>query len=366
MSLIAAIETIHLVIPFTHDGPPAGFLGEVWTNHELLIVKVTTSDGLIGYGEAFGFTGCATTKLALKHQVAPLLLGKSAEDIATTIGEAARILHVFGRSGAVMYALSAIDIALWDIMGKRAGLPIWKLLGGSFRELLPAYASKLHIGNVDGLSRALEATMRRGYRAVKLHERTLEMVRASRQTIGRDAALMVDVNCAWTLPQAIAAAHSFAPFDIAWLEEPIWPPENHEALTTLQRETGMVLSVGENIANCHDFLTASSVEGLQILQPSVIKVGGISGFVSAAKATRIAGRTIAPHSPYLGPGLLATMQMAFVFHEIEWIEHYSISLETPLYAEFDEVDAAGCFLLPDGPGLGADPQFAALEKYRID
>lgn len=365
MSIIASIQAIHLSIPFTHDGPPAGFLGEVWTHHEILLVEVTTSDGLVGYGECFGFTGCRTAKTALERQLAPLLIGQSADDVTGLMARVARTLHVFGRSGAVLHALSGLDIALWDIAGKRAGLSLARLLGGGLRDCLPAYASKLNIGEPLHVGHSCEAALRRGYRSIKLHERTVEAVAAARSAIGAETMLTVDVNCAWTYSEALAAARSFAPYDIGWLEEPIWPPEDHQSLSRLRLETGIRMAVGENLSNPWEFSRIVQQPAIDILQPSVIKIGGVSGFLQAAHAIRLAGREIAPHSPYLGPGLLATMQMAAVFPEIGWIEHYAIDLECPLYPAIERVDRNGNFSLPQGAGLGADPEPKILEQYRV-
>jgi L-alanine-DL-glutamate epimerase-like enolase superfamily enzyme len=365
MATISSIEAIHLAVPFTHDGPQSGFFGEVWTRLNMLLVKITTDDGLVGYGEAFGFHLVETTKSALEKLVAPLIIGKADDDIGGLMGSTSRALHVFGRSGPVQYALSGINIALWDIAGKRAAMPIWKLLGGVARRSVPAYASKINIGDPDQVADACAKAVARGYRGIKLHERTEETVRAARQAVGSDIALMLDVNCAWSFKSALMMAERLKPYDLAWLEEPVWPPEDHASVGRINQLTGIPVAVGENVANAWGFKHLAAFPEIEILQPSVIKVGGVSEFFMAGMAARLEGRTLAPHSPYLGPGLLATMQMAAVFPEIEWLEHYSIDLERPLFGDTGTIDSNGCIALPDAPGLGADPDQEAVERYRI-
>ncbi len=331
-----------------------------------IFVKVVTDQpGLVGWGEAFGFTLGPTTRDAVDRLIAPLCLGQDARDIEGLTRRLQRRLHNFGRNGAVTFGLSGLDIALWDIAGKAAGLPLWRLLGGSPREGIAAYASKLRLSEPRLVADACAKAAVRGFTGIKLHEITIGAVAAAREAIGPDVALMVDVNCPWSLLEATAIGRRLQSYDLAWLEEPIWPPEDLRSLTLLHRATGLPLAAGENIANAHAFKALAELEGVDVLQPSVTKVGGVSEFVAVGHLARLHGKQLAPHSPYLGPGYLATLQMAAVFPEMDWLEHFSVEPERRIFGDAVWPDARGRVAIPQGPGLGADPDPEVLSGYRV-
>lgn len=361
-STIDSIETITLAIPFSHPGPPTGFGGTIWTKATYLLVRVTTSDGIVGWGEAFGYNAIPATRSALEQIVAPLALGKETTDIGALMRALERPLHLFGRSGPVQYALSGLDIALWDIAGKRAGCSVAQLLGGGGRKSAPAYTSLLRAGDAAALKTVCEAVARQGFDAVKLHETDPALAVLAREVLGPDTALMLDVNCAWDVLAAQEAARQLIPANLTWLEEPVWPPEDLAGMNRLAG-IGPPLAAGENIANAISFVAPIESSGLDYLQPSVTKVGGISAFMQVGQAVRLAGKRLAPHSPYFGPGYLATLQMASVFPEIHWVEHFGMTLEAPVFGGAETPDDHGVITLPSGPGLGFDPDPSVLKAF---
>src|SRR5581483_1777071 len=147
-------------------------------------LRVITDQGLEGWGEGFGHSGSAATKTVLDAQLAPAVLGQDARDIAGLRARLARTWHNFGRTGAHVFALSALDIALWDLAGKAAGLPLWRLFGGSPPGRLTAYASLLRYGESRTLAAACERALARGYHDLKLHEITVPEIAAARQALG--------------------------------------------------------------------------------------------------------------------------------------------------------------------------------------
>lgn len=362
---ITALEPVRVAIPFTHDGPQTGFAGQTWSKLEYLLVRLETDSGLTGWGEAFGYGAIPATQAALEKQIAPLVIGQRADDLAGLMESLKKTLHVFGRSGPVQFALSGLDIALWDIAGKQAGLPVYRMLGGTARREVPAYASKLRLSEPHHVAAACEKAARRGFTGIKLHEVTVETVAAARTAVGHDVALMLDVNCPWTPAEALAIGRELIPHELAWLEEPIWPPENLDALTQLHRALGITLASGENVANAWSFKQLASVEGLDILQPSITKVGGVSEFVQIGALARLNGRQLVPHSPYFGPGFLATLQMAAVFADVPWFEYLSVELDRPLFGDVGLVKANGAIEIPQTPGLGADPDAETLSRWRV-
>jgi L-alanine-DL-glutamate epimerase-like enolase superfamily enzyme len=276
-----------------------------------------------------------------------------------------RTLHVFGRSGPLRYALSGLDIALWDLAGKKAGLPLWRLLGGSPRVSIPAYASKLRLSEPRHVADACARAVEGGFKGIKLHEVTVEATAAARQAIGPEIALMLDVNCPWTFSEAFAIGRALQPYDLAWLEEPLWPPEDLENLGRLGRLLAMPLAAGENAANAWAFKALAQLDGLDILQPSITKCGGVTEFFQIGTLAGFNSRTLVPHSPYLGPGFLATLQMAAVFPQAPWVEYFSVELERPIFRDVGQPTAAGDVPIPQGPGLGADPDPEVLTRYRV-
>jgi L-alanine-DL-glutamate epimerase-like enolase superfamily enzyme len=250
---IARIESFVIRVPYRHGGPYPVIGGKAWDTMDTLLVRVETDDGTVGWGESFGYNAIASTKAALDAVVAPLYLGQDATAVAALNFQAQQKLQNFGRTGAMIFAVSGIDIALWDIAGKLTGKPLYQMLGGSHVERAPVYASLLRYGDArlvaDNCARAVE----RGYRTVKLHETEEPMVRAARQAIGPDVALTVDTNCPHGLDGALAMARSFRPHNLLWLEEPLWPPEDYAGLARIGRESGIAIAAGENAGTDSDF-----------------------------------------------------------------------------------------------------------------
>jgi hypothetical protein len=192
------------------------------THVESLYVRVTTSSGVAGWGESFG-TARPMVVAAFDNWIRRLAVGQSASDEAL-VPRIERMLLSLSRSGPLAHALAGLDIALWDIRGKLAGVPVSTLLGGAKRTHVECYASLLqYSGNPEYIKRNTARALERGYRYVKLHERTAAAVAAAREVTGPDIPLMVDTNCAWTPAEAEAAVTAMAPYKPFWVEEPIYP-----------------------------------------------------------------------------------------------------------------------------------------------
>ena len=256
--------------------------------------------------------------------------------------------------GPARFAVSALDIALWDIKGKIAGEPIWRLLGGQKKERIPAYASLLRLGDPDTVTRITRAAVERGYRQIKLHERTVEAVAAARAAIGPDIPLMVDANCHWTADDAITMARKMKPYDLTWLEEPVTPPDDYEAMARVRREGGVPIAAGENLGNPNDVRCMALAGAVDIVQPSVIKLGGISDVWNAIAFARAQGLRCVPHSPFIGPGLIATIHLVAAMGGDVPCEHRYCELEaSPMGEYFDLVD--GGLKVPQAPASASIP-----------
>lgn len=364
-SKIRSIEAIPIGLPYTHDGPPTGFGGTHWATLRYVLVKVVTEDGLTGWGEGFGYNVQSATVDVVRNTIAPLVVGKDASDITGLIGWLAHTMHLFGRGGPTQYARSGLDIALWDLAGKRAGMPVSQLLGGMSRKEIPAYSSLMRMPDPRGVAHACERVLTKGYKQVKLHEHTVAAVAAAREAIGPKVDLMLDVNCAWTSNEALEMAKKLAPYQLKWLEEPVFPPEDFASLARLRRFADVPLAAGENLPNAWAFKSALESGALDYLQPSVTKVGGISEFQAILTMAEMYGSAVAPHSPYFGPGLLATIHLAAFSPLIGGIESFGVTLDAPLFGDIGLPDGRGVIRVPEGPGLGADPDPDVIERFAI-
>lgn len=359
---ITSIETIHLSIPYEAGGATRMIGSKPITNLEMLLLRVDTDAGITGWGEAFGHAVCRTTKTALDTLVAPAFIGRDPTDIAGLMTEMNRNLHIFGRNGSVVYALSGIDIALWDIAGKRSLLPLHELFGGRKRTELRAYASLRRYGDPNVVAANCAKAVERGYRHIKIHETDVPQVKAARQAIGPGVPLMLDTNCPWSVSEAIVMAEKFRPYDLYCIEEPVWPPEDHAGLARV-RASGVRTCAGENVAGLHDFRHMFEARSIDIAQPSVTKIGGITEMRKIITLAEAYGVTFMPHCGYFGPGYLASLHIAASLQADTLFERLYLDLEVSPFSPWTEPEG-GMVMVPQAPGLGCDPDMQVVERYR--
>jgi L-alanine-DL-glutamate epimerase-like enolase superfamily enzyme len=360
--LITAIESLVVSLPFDMGGPHPLFAGQPWDHLDILIVKVETEDGLVGWGEAFGHTAIPATKAALDSIVAPLLVGRDAGDINALTRIALHGTHLLGRNGPFVYAFSGVEIALWDLLGKRAGQPLWQLLGGGRHSELPAYASLLNYGDDALVAKNTAAACAQGFAHIKLHEVTRKAVLAAWAAPGAaDTHIMLDVNCAWLPPVARDMATSLQGDGLLWLEEPVWPPEDVDGLASV-REIGIPIAAGENVAGLFGFKSLIEAQAIDIAQPSVTKLGGIGEMIKVIHLCQAHGIEVMPHSPYFGPGFVATVHIAAALVENPLIEVLWLDMEANPFDPWVRAKD-GKVKVPGGPGLGCDPDPAILQRY---
>ena len=357
---IVDVTTCVVAIPYEYDGPRHNVAGQDWNTLDALLVRVETEDGLVGWGEAFGHGAIPATRAALDSLVGPMMVGQDAEDIAGTMRWAHQATHLYGRGGPMTYALSGIDIALWDLAGKRAGMPLHRLLGGAGGPVT-AYASLLRYTDPEIVARNAAAAASQGYVAIKLHEITAEAVLAAREAIGPDLLLMNDTNCPWSPDDACAMAAAMAPAALTWLEEPVWPPEDHAGLARV-RAMGIPIAAGENAASLHDFRHMMAAGAVDVAQPSVTKIGGVTELRKVVALGEAMGVQVVPHCAYFGPGFLASLHLAASMPERPMLERLFLAQEASLFGEWTAA-VDGVMYVPDGPGLGCDPDPEVMERY---
>ncbi|MDB5412134.1 MAG: L-alanine-DL-glutamate epimerase [Rubritepida sp.] len=336
---------------FTYGAGASGVGGNLHLRGmDTLLVRIETEDGLHGWGEGFGFNLVDTTQDALDRLLAPACIGQDATGIAGLCRMLARRFHNFGRNGAVTFGISGIDIALWDLAGKRAGKPLHAMLGKAARRRVPAYASLLRYGVPDDVARNTTAAVQLGYRHIKLHEVNLDCIRAARAAAPMEIPLMLDINCAWdTAEQAVEFCRAVAGMNVRWVEEPVWPPEDFAAIAAVRAAGGVGIAAGECLGEPASLGAMMAAGAVDVVQPSVTKIG-ISGVLAVQALAARYGVAVVPHCPYFGPGLLASLHLLAAAPVEEPLEVYFADLAAPPYPAL--IPRRGYVAVPQGPGLG--------------
>lgn len=362
---ITRVEAIPLAIPFSYGAESMTLGVGAWKKLDFCLVKVETDAGITGWGEAFAYTCRRATVAAVNDMVAPLAIGHDAGDIAGLHAKIQQKLHLFGRYGITVFALSGLDIALWDIAGKAAGLPLHRLIGGARRGTLPCYASLLRYSAPELVGKYCAQTVDEGYAAVKLHEVDDAAIAAARAAVPGEVPLLLDVNCEWNPLDALAAGRRFRQYDLTWFEEPVFPPEDFRALRSVGEGCGLPIAAGENFCFASQFQSLFEARAVQYAQPSVTKVGGVTEFLKVRALAEAHNVRLAPHSPYFGPGALATLHLIAAGGTDEMFEYFYLEPEATLYGGM-LTPAKGMLPVPTAPGLGADPDPAVVARYRAD
>ena len=366
MDAITTVDAIPLSIPFSHgDGHTgASATGGSWTSIDLLLVRVETSAGIVGWGESFGYMLRDMPRVAIESRLASLLIGRGVEDALIHREDIARAMHSYGRGGSVQFALSGVDIALWDLRGKQLDRPIHELVGGSWTSF-PAYASLFRYGDPALCAATARRACAEGFTRIKLHENEVAPISAAREACGDETHIATDVNCAWTPDEAVVRIQALEHLELDWVEEPIWPPDDHGQLGRVRRSVATSIAAGESESNATTLRRLADSEAVDILQPSITKFGGISEFVHFLQRTELDGARVIPHSFYIGPGLLATMHAASLASDETLIEWMFAEPEVSVFA--DPLKPRSARLeIPDGPGLGCDPDSDVVACYRTD
>jgi L-alanine-DL-glutamate epimerase-like enolase superfamily enzyme len=327
-----------------------------------ILVTVETDRGLSGYGEAFAYGVPHATLAVVNETLKPMLVGEDPTQISMLQDRMYRQTHLFGRYGITTFGISGVDIALWDLAGKCANMPLYQLLGGAVVTEIPTYASLVRYSEPEHVRIITERALSEGYSAVKLHQIDVESLRRARDVAGEDAYIMMDINCAWTPEEAMEMTQLCEPEDLYWLEEPLWPPEDFEALAQLSSVSGMPIATGENACTVYQFRRLLEAGAATFIQPSVTKVGGVSEWRKIAALAEAYNVTIAPHSPYFGAGLLATAHLAAATPRAAWLEYLYVAPEASIFHNFVGVQE-GFFTVPDGPGLGLEIDREVIERY---
>ena len=355
---ITDIQVLPLHLPM-RDTTPIAVGGETSSAHTLLRIK--TDAGIEGYGETFRLAPGAI-KAVIETELKPMLLGKDPCRIELLWEQMFSKSFRYGRAGMVIHAISGIEIALWDILGKVCGQPVYQLLGGACRDAVPAYASMHRYAQP---AEAAEMALRfvgQGYTAVKLHQSDVASVAAVREAVGDAIDIMLDASGAWTPRQALQIAEALAPHRLQWLEEPLQRMDDYDGLRWLRDRSPVPIAAGENEYTHWGFRELAARRAVDIVQPDVIKSGGISACRKIFALAEAFDIEISPHCFYYGPGIAATLHLCMASTRARYVEINALDLETwfmdpPLRPQ------AGKLTASDKPGLGIEFDTHALDHY---
>lgn len=326
----------------------------------LLTARLRTSAGAegLGYTYTVGKTGGAAVRAHLAEDLAPLLLGEDPRRVERLWQRMWRALHYVGRGGAATFAVSAVDVALWDLKAKLAGEPLWRLLGGHDPRV------KVYAGGIDlemplgQLRDQTHANREKGFRAIKMkvgRERLtedVERVAAMRELLGPEAPLMVDANMGWSPEQAVRAARAFAELDVYWIEEPT-TPDDVDGHVRIAREGGVPLAAGENLHTVYEFQKLVGAGGVAFPEPDLSNVGGISAWMKVARLAEAHNLPVTSHGVHdLHVHVLAAVPNA------SYLEAHGFGLERFLRHPMEIRD--GITTAPDRAGHGVELDWEAL------
>ena len=358
-------------VPMSLRRPAAHFQRIERSGQFSTLVEAVGDDGSVGWGEAFGLPHPIMSASLIEAVAAPALLGAELGDPTSVLRELKTYFFALGHTrGAAMEALSALDIALWDLKARAAGQPLCRLLGA---EPGPVRA---YVGSVpffptpaESAERALEFASA-GFDGIKLKigrgaASDAAHLAALRQALGADMPIMLDANTAYGVEEAIAVAHAVAPHGPLWYEEPIWP-DDPEALAKVRRESPVPIAAGENEFDIAQFTRFAEAGALDVIQPNITRAGGVSGLLAIDTLCRKHGLTMAPHGVGSAIGVSAALHACRACPNFSRYE--ANRLLNPLRDELSQAPlsfADGFFQARDLPGHGAVPKPELLDAYAM-
>jgi L-alanine-DL-glutamate epimerase-like enolase superfamily enzyme len=359
---IKALRTTMLRVPWPNDpwlkGHPFG------DARNILALEVETKGGIVGLGYLFSFRpGLKTIAAAIEETIAPRVIGKDATAVEAIWYDLWRTTITYGRGGVVAMAMSALDIALWDAVGKRAGLPLHRLWG-HFRSQLPVYGSGCFRGSGgDGMIAKALHYKQQGYKAIKMQmahtddlRRDVDNVKRMREALGPDIAIMIDINQGWTADVAIVQGKKIIDYDVYWLEEPVIADDFAGYLRVADALPEIRIVGGETHFTRYDLRPLIDAPSIPILQPDPMR-GGYTDLRKTAIMAEARGKAMAPHLfPELNVQLLASIPNGV------WIE--DMGLSNDMFVDPVPIKD-GMITAPERPGHGLAFKPEILKDCRV-
>lgn len=380
---IVDVKTHVLVVPLE---VPFSF-SQGWVHQRTaMITEIITDEGIIGWGESInhGLQPPQVTASIVEHALKPIIIGKSPFDVEVLWETMYNVTRPYGQKGAALFAISAIDIALWDIIGKALNQPIHKLLGGSFRNEIQPYATGFYRVKGKSYPEAIveeaQQHIANGFKAMKIKtgfgvkEDIRDMI-AIREAVGSDADLMMDANAAYSVPAARRIIKELEHVKVHWFEEPI-SPEDIEGYCDLKNLSSTYIAAGENEHSKIGFRNWISKRAVDILQPDLGSAGGFTECKKIAALAQAWHMPLIPHVWGTGIGLACALQFIATIpsqplslNPIEPMLEYDQSshpFRTDLIHGAINLNANGMVPVPDAPGIGVEIDRNIIDKYKMN
>jgi L-alanine-DL-glutamate epimerase-like enolase superfamily enzyme len=330
---------------------------------ELITVRIRDVDGAEGLGYTYTVNaGGAAVSVMIERYLSDVLVGEDADHVERLWEKMWWHLHYAGRGGHQTSAISAVDIALWDLKGRRLKTPLWKLFGG-YDPKVPVYAGGIDLQfTTEELLAQADGFLDAGFQAIKMKvgrastREDIERVARMRAHLGDDFPLMVDANMRWSVDQSISAARALQEFNLIWLEEPTIP-DDLPGYERIARQGGIPIAGGENLHTLHEFRAAISAGAISYPEPDVSNCGGMTVFRKIAALAEAHNLPITSHGVHD-----LTVQCLAAAPNRTYMEAHGFSLAPYMENPMTIVD--GCVTAPDDAGHGIDLDFAKLEPHR--
>ncbi len=350
-------------------------------SQDTVVILVHTEDGVTGVAEVDSSPYGVKTVIDMpdSHMVCrglrEIVVGEDAFDVEKIWRKMYELSLYHGRRGLVIHAMSGIDMAIWDAIGKKLSLPVSKLLGGTYRQKIQAYCSVLMPETEKEINQLVERHMQKGYRGMKLgwgalgqsFEKDLQLVKWARKALGDDKYLMIDVGMKWTdVKGAIKTAKAMEEYGVHWIEEP-FAPDDLDAYARLAKATEVHIAGGEEVGTIHEYLQLLEKNCVDIVQPDLSRCGGLTVAKKLADLCELRRVSVIPHAFKTHLLMAATLQYIAALPNAWYLEfcEQDTLLRRELTTSMFQVDADGYVEIPQAPGLGIELDLEALERYRV-
>ncbi len=348
-------------------------------SQDTALILVHTDEGITGVGEVDSspYVVKAVIDAPASHMVCmglkEIVVGEDPFDVEKIWWKMYEKSYYHGRRSVVLHAMSGIDIAIWDIIGKALKMPVAKLLGGVYRTEIPAYCSVLMPPDEDGIKRITERYLPQGFLGIKFgwgalgqsKAKDIQLVEAARRNMGPDKLLMIDIGMVWgSVKHAIDMCNRLKEYDPYWIEEPL-SPDNVEGYKRLCADVDVRISAGEELGGMHEFKQLIDYCGIDIIQPDLSRCGGFTMARKIADMAQIAEIPVVPHAFKTGVLMAATLQYIASLRNADFLEYVNQEtvLSKTLITDHFNIKANGMISIPSKPGLGIELDWDVVKKY---
>lgn len=359
------------------EGEHIEFGAGSYSTFKAMVVALTTDDGITGWGECIARRAPKVLDSVVRELLWPVVEGRDPRDVAGIWDDCFALLRPWGHyRGFVQEAMSGIDCAIWDILAKAQGVPLYKALGGAGRPSVPVYGSKIYTADPAAMATQAAEKVAEGHNALKIqlgrnakwggYRADIEVARTIREAIGPDIEMGADVNSAYDAATAIKVCHEIAMCDLAFIEEPVFP-DDIDGYELIRRSQPIPLAGGESEFGIFGFRELLSRRALDIVQPDVARIGGHTAAMRLSALVHAHNVRYAPHTGFsCGLAQVHSLHLAAAVNglwKLEWM-----FIQNPLAELFTEPlpqPGNGVMELPVAPGLGLEVDRAKLERFRV-